>query len=598
MIVSGIVYDVIVGPPAVGTTIDPVTGTLKPTAFAVGRINAQYVIEGLSVGFFYALGTMGVILLDLSSKSSFLRDYRLYCWILSLLLLIGTYRMMIVFIEMKLPDSRGGPSEIIGSSAVSRQRKLDAVEDLLSTRTRVSFILEHGESLVDKFINIKGWVRSIRDQRKFAFLIVNDGSCVAGLQVFVDSSLQSYETVKELLTGSSVCVSGKLVRSIGKGQAYELQAEKVEMIGDCNETYPLQKKRHSFEYLRKIAHLRPRTNTFGAVARVRSSLAFATHSFFQENGFVYVHSPVITSSDCEGAGEMFRVLTKSDESSSSESSAVQTNKTDASFFGRPTFLTVSGQLSAEAYACALSDVYTFGPSFRAEYSNTTRHLAEFWMVEPEMAFADLEDDMNNAEAYIKYVLGYVLENNRQDMEFFDQFIEKGLLSKLRACLEKPFFRIPYTEAVEILAKSNKTFQFPLQWGEDLATEHERYLAEEYFKHPVFVYNYPTAIKAFYMRNNDEDGGKTVASMDLLVPRIGELIGGSQREERLDVLEDKIHEAGLDISSYWWYLDLRRYGTVPHAGYGLGFERLVQFVTAMENIRDVIPFPRFPGNAEF
>ncbi|GJD09865.1 Asparagine--tRNA ligase, chloroplastic/mitochondrial [Galdieria sulphuraria] len=403
----------------------------------------------------------------------------------------------------------------------------------------------------------KGWIRSIRDQKKFAFLVVNDGSCLSGLQIFVESTLQSYEEVKSLLTGSSVSVSGKLVHSIGKGQFYELQAEEVRILGDCDASYPLQKKRHSFEYLRRIAHLRPRTNTFGAVMRVRSMLAFATHCFFQENGFVYIHSPIITSSDCEGAGEMFRVLTEPGKSLN------DARREDAkNFFGIPTFLTVSGQLSAEAYSCALRDVYTFGPAFRAEYSNTTKHLSEFWMVEPEMAFANLQDDMNNAESYVKFVIQYVLEKCKEDIDFFDRFIQNGLKSRLHKYIEKPFARISYSEAVEILQNSGNPFQFPVSWGEDLATEHERYLAEEYFDHPVFVYNYPAAIKAFYMKNNDHDSV-------------------SER-----------------IENYWWYLDLRRFGSVPHAGYGLGFERLVLFVTGMENIRDVIPFPRFPGSAEF
>ncbi|EME31999.1 asparaginyl-tRNA synthetase [Galdieria sulphuraria] len=462
-----------------------------------------------------------------------------------------------------------------------------------SAKVRIKTILEQGEKLVDKNVTIQGWIRSIRDQKKFAFLVVNDGSCLSGLQIFVESTLQSYEEVKSLLTGSSVSVSGKLVHSIGKGQFYELQAEEVRILGDCDASYPLQKKRHSFEYLRRIAHLRPRTNTFGAVMRVRSMLAFATHCFFQENGFVYIHSPIITSSDCEGAGEMFRVLTEPGKSLN------DARREDAkNFFGIPTFLTVSGQLSAEAYSCALRDVYTFGPAFRAEYSNTTKHLSEFWMVEPEMAFANLQDDMNNAESYVKFVIQYVLEKCKEDIDFFDRFIQNGLKSRLHKYIEKPFARISYSEAVEILQNSGNPFQFPVSWGEDLATEHERYLAEEYFDHPVFVYNYPAAIKAFYMKNNDHDSGKTVAAMDLLVPRIGELIGGSEREDRLDVLEQKMHQLGLKAENYWWYLDLRRFGSVPHAGYGLGFERLVLFVTGMENIRDVIPFPRFPGSAEF
>jgi len=485
--------------------------------------------------------------------------------------------------ELKLQQAPAVCKEEVGSD---RDK-----EDL--AKVRIKTILEQGERMVDKNVTIRGWVRSIRDQKKFAFLVVNDGSCLSGLQVFVESTLQSYEKVKSLLTGSSVSVSGKLVHSIGRGQQYELQADDVHIYGTCDASYPLQKKRHSFEYLRRIAHLRPRTNTFGAVMRVRSMLAFATHCFFQENGFVYIHSPIITASDCEGAGEMFRVLTEPAKSLNNSG-----KEGTREFFGVPTFLTVSGQLSAEAYSCALRDVYTFGPAFRAEYSNTTRHLSEFWMVEPEMAFADLQADMTNAESYVKFVIRYVLEKCKEDMDFFDRFIENGLTSRLHNYVEKPFIRISYTEAIEILKKSGKSFQFPVNWGEDLATEHERYLAEEYFDHPVFVFNYPAGIKAFYMRNNDHDSGKTVAAMDLLVPRIGELIGGSEREERLEVLEQKLHELGLEAENYWWYLDLRRFGSVPHAGYGLGFERLVQFVTGMENIRDVIPFPRFPGSAEF
>jgi len=415
----------------------------------------------------------------------------------------------------------------------------------------------------------------------------------------VDGESKAYAVVKELLTGSAIAVRGVVVESQGKNQTVEVQADDVEVIGVADASFPLQKKRHTFEYLRSIAHLRPRTNAIGAVARVRSVLAQATHSFFESQGFLYLHSPVITASDCEGAGEMFRVTTLPTAGDDNPKAKV-TNTDD--FFGKEAFLTVSGQLSAETYACALSDVYTFGPTFRAENSNTSRHLAEFWMIEPEMAFADLKDDMDNAEAFVKFVVTRALERCKSDLVFFDKFVEKGLLAKLDNVLEKPFARVSYTEAIEILEaaiqKKKHKFEFPVEWGIDLATEHERYLAETHFKQPVFVYDYPAEIKAFYMRSNDKDDGRTVAATDLLVPGIGELIGGSQREERLDVLEAKMEALGLEKEVYWWYLDLRRYGSVPHSGYGLGFERLVQFVTGMDNIRDVIPFPRYPGNAEF
>lgn len=445
-------------------------------------------------------------------------------------------------------------------------------------------------------VTIKGWVRTIRDQKSFAFLAVYDGSCVTPLQVVIPSSMANYEQlVKDLATGASVAVTGNVVQSPGKGQAFELQATDVQIIGSCDpETYPLQKKQHSFEFLRTIAHLRPRTNTFGAVARVRSALAFATHSFFQQRGFVYVHTPVITAADCEGAGEMFRVTTLPENNPPLK--ADKTLDTAHDFFGRSAFLTVSGQLNGEAYACALSDIYTFGPTFRAENSNTSRHLAEFWMIEPEMAFADIVDNMDCAESYIKFLLNWVLEKCSSDMEFFDKFISNGLIERLRHVAQTPFERLTYTEAVDILLKSNKKFTYPVTWGCDLQSEHERYLAEEHCKRPVILRNYPAAIKAFYMRLNEDN--KTVAAMDVLCPGIGEIIGGSQREERYDVLVEKMKKLGLSPESYWWYLDLRKYGSVPHAGFGLGFERMVQFATGMENIRDVIPFPRYPGHADF
>lgn len=476
------------------------------------------------------------------------------------------------------------------------------------------------DEIIGRTLVVKGWVRTVRDQKQFAFVNVNDGSSLAGLQVVVDFDTPAYDVVQYLTTGCSVAATGQIVRSLGKGQTVEMKAAQLQLIGQSDASYPLQKKRHSLEFLRGIAHLRPRTNSIGAMARIRSTLAFATHQFFTEQGFIYLNSPVITASDCEGAGEMFRVTTSipMDPKASAipivpetpaqpPENAARPGDVDFSkdFFGRPAFLTVSGQLSAETYATALSDVYTFGPTFRAENSNTSRHLAEFWMIEPEMAFASLADDMANAEAYVKYAIKRAIEQCPNDLEFFDKFVEKGLLEKLRVVVEKPFGRISYTEAVELLEKANepnkkgkKRFEFNVSWGCDLQSEHERYLAEEYFKRPVFVYNYPSGIKAFYMRANDDDNGKTVQAMDLLVPGIGELIGGSSREDRLEVLEKKIEANGLDKETYWWYLDLRRYGSVPHAGYGLGFERLVQFVTGLDNIRDVIPYPRYPGSAEF
>lgn len=469
------------------------------------------------------------------------------------------------------------------------------------------------EDILGKNVKVNGWVRSVRDQKQFAFIDLNDGSSLAGLQIIVNGDIPAYQTIQLLSTGCSVSAVGEIVASLGAGQSVEMRASELTLLGTA-ENYPLQKKRHSLEFLRSIAHLRARTNSIAAMARVRSALATATHRFFDENGFVYLNSPVITASDCEGAGEMFRVTTTipndaaiNDIPTVKQKDATKPQQIDFSedFFGKPAFLTVSGQLSAETYATALSDVYTFGPTFRAENSNTSRHLAEFWMVEPEMAFATLDDDMSNAEQYIKYTVRAALERCEKDIIFFDKFIEKGLLDKLNSVLDQSFGRISYTEAVELLEEANKPnkrgnkrFQYDVSWGVDLQSEHERYLAEEHFKRPVFVYNYPSAIKSFYMRSNDEDDGKTVQAMDLLVPGIGELIGGSAREERLDVLENKIEQNGLDKEAYWWYLDLRRYGSVPHAGYGLGFERLVQFVTGMENIRDVIPFPRFPGSAEF
>ncbi|MCP5492557.1 MAG: asparagine--tRNA ligase [Chlamydiales bacterium] len=435
---------------------------------------------------------------------------------------------------------------------------------------------------------ISGWVRTVRSQKSFTFVEVNDGSSLSNLQIIVDHSIPC-----ELTTGCSVSVTGKLVESPGH-QKFEMQATSMEVHGPCPaDSYPLQKKRHSFEFLRTIAHLRPRTNTQGAVARVRSRLAYSTHRFFQERGFLYLQSPIITSSDCEGAGQMFKVTTLDLEKTPKTPEGVDYSK---DFFHKPTFLTVSGQLNAEAYACALSDVYTFGPTFRAENSHTQRHIAEFWMVEPELAFADLSTVMDCARDYVKFLIADILEHCTEDMQFFDKFLENGLIDRLTRFRDADFATLSYTEAIAILQKSNRSFDYKPEWGIDLQTEHERFLAEEHCKCPLFITNYPKEIKAFYMRDNDD--GKTVAATDLIVPNIGELIGGSQREERLNILEKKLTDHNLDLEVYQWYLDLRRYGTVPHGGFGLGFERLIQFVTGVENIRDVNAFPRVPGHAEF
>lgn len=441
--------------------------------------------------------------------------------------------------------------------------------------------------MIGKSIVLCGWIRTVRDQKNFLFIEINDGSTVSNFQIIVDETVEGYQDIKPLLTtGSSIKAGGTLVKSLGQNQMLELKAETLEVIGFSDPTsYPLQKKRHSFEFLRTIAHLRPRTNTQGAVLRVRSALAFATHLFFQEKGFQYVQTPIITGSDCEGGGEMFRL-----------SPIEQEKGVFSEFFGKPAFLTVSGQLEGEILATALSDIYTFGPTFRAENSNTSRHLAEFWMIEPEMAFANLEDNMQCAESYLKFSINYLFEHQKEELQFFDRFIENGLLQRLENLISSPFARLSYTEAIDILKKAPKQFVFPVEWGIDLQSEHERYLAEEHCKRPLFLIDYPEKIKAFYMRENSD--GKTVAAMDLLVPKIGELIGGSQREERYDVLEKKLAHHNLKKENYWWYLELRKYGTVPHAGFGLGFERLVLFATGMENIRDVIPFPRFPNHAEF
>ncbi|WP_051309520.1 asparagine--tRNA ligase [Desulfogranum japonicum] len=439
-------------------------------------------------------------------------------------------------------------------------------------------------------LDVCGWVRTRRDSGGFSFLEINDGSCLANLQIIVEGDLHNYEqVVKKLTTGCSVKVQGELVESPAKGQKVELRAAEVDVLGWADpETYPLQKKRHSFEFLRTISHLRSRTNALGAVTRIRSALNFAIHRFFKEQGFFQVHTPIITTSDCEGAGEMFTVTALE------QAELGKAEGFSQDFFHRKAGLTVSGQLQAEIFALSHSRVYTFGPTFRAENSNTSRHLAEFWMLEPEMAFCDLQGDMQLAEALVKDLVTAVLEECADDLELFDRFIAKGLLARLQAVVDQPFEHLSYDEAVKQLVTSGKSFEFPVSWGSDLQAEHERYLCEEVAGRPVIVTNYPAQIKPFYMRL--DDGGKTVAAMDILVPGIGELIGGSQREERYDLLKERMEAAGLSLEEYGWYLDLRKYGSVPHAGFGLGFERMVQFVTGMQNIRDVIPFPRTPGNA--
>jgi asparaginyl-tRNA synthetase len=458
----------------------------------------------------------------------------------------------------------------------------------------IDHILKTG--VIGDQITVQGWVRSKRESKGFAFVDVNDGSCLANIQVVIGQDLANYaDQIKRLNTGASVVVSGQLVESPAKGQRVELQTSTLEIFGESDpETYPLQKKRHSFEFLREIGHLRGRTNTLGAVFRVRNACAAAVHQFFQEKSFLWVHTPIISASDCEGAGEMFNVTTLNPDKLPRTTDGQVDYSQD--FFGRQAYLSVSGQLEAEVMAMAFSNVYTFGPTFRAENSNTSRHLAEFWMIEPEMAFCNLQGDMDLAEEFLKYIFKYVLDRCLPDMEFFQQRIDDSVLATAENIINNQFTRLTYTEAISILEKSGQSFEYPVSWGLDLQSEHERYLAEEVFKRPVILTDYPVEIKAFYMRLNDD--GKTVAAMDILAPKIGEIIGGSQREERLDVLSQRITAQGLNVADYWWYLDLRRYGTVPHAGFGLGFERLVQFMTGMTNIRDVIPFPRAPMTVEF
>ncbi len=461
-------------------------------------------------------------------------------------------------------------------------------------RVKIRKLLERGEEVPE--VLVMGWVRTRRDSKGgFSFIEINDGSCLSNLQVIADHKIEGFlGLAMKLHVGSCIGVTGKLVQSMGKGQNVELQANAIEVYGPADtEEYPLQKKHHSFEFLREIAHLRPRTNTFGSVMRVRNRLAYSIHTFFQDRGFVYLNTPIITTSDCEGAGEMFQVTTLNLANPPLDEAGIDYTQ---DFFGEKTSLTVSGQLEGEVYALALSEIYTFGPTFRAENSNTSRHLAEFWMVEPEMAFYDLDDNIDLAEDFIRYLFSDVLEHCSEDLEFFNKRIDKTLLERHKGIVENSFERIPYSEAVHLLEKSRQKFVYSVEWGCNLQSEHERYLSEEVFKKPVVIFNYPDEIKPFYMKANED--GETVCAMDVLLPRLGEIIGGSQREDNYEVLTKRMKEKGLDPSHYQWYLDLRKFGSAPHSGFGLGFERLVQFVTGMENIRDVIPFPRTPKHARF
>ncbi|MCK4470110.1 MAG: asparagine--tRNA ligase [Desulfobacterales bacterium] len=458
-------------------------------------------------------------------------------------------------------------------------------------RTRILNLLRSDRPMEN--VIIMGWVRTRRDSKGFSFIEVNDGSCLKNMQVIADSSLVNYEKITKLSTGSAVTVTGSLMESQGKGQKWELKADGLEILSIAPDTFPLQKKRHSDEFLRTIAHLRPRTNKYSAIFRIRSELSFAIHKFFKDRGFKYIHTPVLTGSDCEGAGELFKVTTLD-----MDSVPKKDGKIDFSldFFGAATNLTVSGQLSAEMFALSLGDVYTFGPTFRAENSNTSRHVAEFWMVEPEMAFSDLKDSMDLSEEFLKYLTGYILDECGDDLELFAKYVNKNLMTTLEGLISSAFTRISYKEAVDILNKSGQKFEFEVDFGKDLQSEHERYLTEYHFKKPVIIYDYCKNIKPFYMRINDDN--KTVAAMDVLVPNIGEIIGGSQREERLKVLEARLDELGLSKKDYWWYIESRKYGSVPHSGFGLGFERLLMFLTGVTNIRDVIPFPRTPNSISF
>ncbi len=460
----------------------------------------------------------------------------------------------------------------------------------------ISVAAARSESAVGKQVVLQGWVRTRRDSKGgFSFLEINDGSSFGNVQVIADGKLPNYESViKHIPTGASVRIVGEVKKSPAKGQATEVTASSVEVIGAADpEKYPLQKKGHTYEFLRTIAHLRPRTNTFGAMARVRNRVSATIHNFFQERGFLYIHTPIITASDCEGAGELFRVTTLDLNQVPRKDGAIDFSQ---DFFERPAYLTVSGQLQGEIFACGVGKIYTFGPTFRAENSNTARHLAEFWMVEPEMAFCDLNGNMDLAEAFIKRIIRDTLDHCAEDMKFFNDRIDNTIIARLEAIAGSEFLRVPYTEAIEVLKSSGQAFEYPVEWGVDLQSEHERYLTEKKFQKPVILHDYPRKLKPFYMRVNDD--GKTVRAMDVLVPGVGEIIGGSQREERLDMLEEQMVSKGLDPKAYDWYLDLRRYGTVPHSGFGLGLERMLMFLTGMGNIRDVIPFPRTPGNAEF
>lgn len=461
--------------------------------------------------------------------------------------------------------------------------------------TLVKQIYRNTSEYTNKTIKISGWIRTLRSSNAFGFIEINDGSFFKNIQVVFDSNkISNFKEISKLPISSSITISGTLVITPDSKQPFEIQADEIIIDGMSSSDYPLQKKRHTFEYLRSIAHLRPRSNAFSAVFRVRSVAAYAIHKFFQEQGFVYTHTPIITGSDCEGAGEMFRVTTLDLNNVPKTEDGVIDFKDD--FFGKDSNLTVSGQLNGECFALAFRNIYTFGPTFRAENSNTARHAAEFWMIEPEISFADLQDDMELAEDMLKYVIKYVMDECPEEMAFFNQFIDKGLIDRLNHILSSEFGKVSYTEAVKLLQECGREFEYPVEWGIDLQTEHERYLTEEIFKKPVFVTDYPKDIKAFYMRMNDD--GKTVAAMDCLVPGIGEIIGGSQREERLDVLKSRMAELDLNEEDYWWYLELRKYGETKHSGFGLGFERLIMYITGMSNIRDVIPFPRTTGSAEF
>lgn len=474
------------------------------------------------------------------------------------------------------------------------QKKLNTNMDQIKRRTIKDLLKSAKAEDIGTIVNIKGWVRTKRGNKNVAFVALNDGSIVHSIQIVLDLANFDEEVIKLITTGACISVNGKLVESMGQGQSVEIQAETIEIYGSADETYPLQKKGHTLEFLREIAHLRPRTNTFGAVLRVRHAMAYAIHKYFNDNGFYYLHTPIITGSDAEGAGAMFRVTTLDAMNPPMNEENHIDYKQD--FFGKETNLTVSGQLEAELGAMALSNVYTFGPTFRAENSNTPRHLAEFWMIEPEVAFCDIVGDMDLAEDFLKYLITYALNNCIDDLEFLNKMYDDELISRLNFIVENDFIRLDYTEAIEILLKAEQRFEFPVSWGVDLQSEHERYLVEKHFKKPVILTNYPKDIKAFYMKMNED--GKTVRAMDVLFPKIGEIIGGSQREENLERLQKRIAEMGIPEKDIWWYLDTRRFGTAPHSGFGLGFERLVLFVTGMSNIRDVIPFPRTPQNAEF